>query len=66
MCVVKMNAEIAQALIAIDLRLLTLKKAARASTARLKKEIAKTQRLVKESVKRIDQFAHEFGIQHKT
>jgi len=62
----RLHDEIAQALIAIDLRLLSLKKAARAGTVRLKKEIAKTQRLVKESVRRIDRFAHEFGIQHKT
>jgi len=62
----RLHDEIAQALIAIDLRLLTLKKAAKASTARLKKEIAKTQRLVKESVKKINKFAHEFGIQQET
>lgn len=43
--------EIAHALIAIDLRLLTLKKVAGAST-RLKKEIDNTQQLLKESVKR--------------
>ena len=63
----QLHDEIAQALIAINLRLLTLKKAARVSTASLKKEIASTQRLVRESVKRVEQFAHEFGIQqHET
>jgi signal transduction histidine kinase len=48
--------EIAQTLIAIDLRLLALKKAARASTESLKKEIVKTQRLVQTSVKRLNLF----------
>lgn len=61
----RLHDEIAQALIAIDLRLLALKKAARASTANLKKEIASTQRLVKQSSKRINEFAHEFGIQYE-
>lgn len=42
----QLHDEIAQVLIAIDLRLLTLKKAARAGTANLKKEIANTQQLV--------------------
>jgi signal transduction histidine kinase len=63
---VRLHDEIAQALIAIDLRLLALKKAARANTTNLKKEIARTQRLVKESARRIHQFSHEFGIQHET
>ena len=61
----QLHDEISQTLIAIDLRLLMLKKAARASTASLKKEIANTQRLVEESVTRINQFARELGIQHK-
>jgi len=58
----RLHDEIAQALIAIDLRLLTLKKAAKDSTANIKKEIATTQQLVQDSVKRISLFAHEFGI----
>ena len=62
----QLHDEIAQTLIAIDLPLLTLKKAARTSTASLKKEIAKTQRLVKESAKRLNRFDHEFVIRHKT
>jgi signal transduction histidine kinase len=61
----RLHDDIAQALIAIDLRLLTLRKAGRASAASLKKEIANTQELVKESGKRIHQFAHEFGTQHE-
>lgn len=62
----RLHDEIAQALIAINLRLLTLKKGAKVNTASLKKEIANTQRMVKESTERIDQFTHEFGIQHET
>lgn len=62
----QLHDEVAQNLIAIDLPLLKLKKVARVSTARLKKEIAKTQRLVKESAKRLNRFDHEFVIQHKT
>ena len=49
----QLHDEIAQTLIAIDLRLLTLKKAAKSNTDNLKKEIANTQRMVKESVKRL-------------
>jgi signal transduction histidine kinase len=46
--------EIAQVLIAIELRLLMLNKAAMTSTESLKKEIANTQRLVQNSVKRLN------------
>jgi len=62
----QLHDDMAQALIAIDLRLLVLKKAAKTSTASLKKEIDNTQRMVKESAKWINRFAHEFIIQHKT
>ena len=62
----QLHDEIAQTLIAIDLPLLTLKKAAKASTASLKEEIANTRRMVKESGQRLNRFAHEFVIQHKT
>ncbi|MFA7159179.1 MAG: histidine kinase [Kiritimatiellia bacterium] len=61
----QLHDDIAQALIAIDLRLLILKRSARSSTANLRKEIDKTQQLVAKSVKRINLFAHEFFIQHK-
>ena len=54
--------EIAQTLLGINVRLLTLKKAAKGNTANLKKEIAKTQRLVQESVQSINQFARELDI----
>lgn len=61
----ELHDEVAQNLIAIDLPLLKLKKAARVSTASLKKEIAKTQRLVKESAKKLNRFDSEFIIGHK-
>ena len=58
--------EIAQTLLAINIGLLALKTSAKANTEKLEKEIASTQRLVRESVKRINRFAHEFAIQYKT
>lgn len=57
--------EIAQTLLAIDVRLLTLKNAAKAKTGTLKKEIAETQRLVRQSVKMIDRLSREYGICHE-
>ena len=62
----QLHDEIAQTLLAINVRLLTLKKAAKANTENLKKEIAETQRLVKQSVKTIQRLAHEFGVHHET
>jgi signal transduction histidine kinase len=58
--------EIAQTLLGINVRLLTLKKGATVNTEGLKKEIASTQRLVEESVKTMNRFAREFGKQHDT
>jgi signal transduction histidine kinase len=58
--------EIAQTLLGINVRLLTLKKEAAVNAQGLKKEIASTQRLVKQSVQTINRFAHEFGIHHRT
>ncbi len=58
--------EIAQTLLGINVRLLTLKKEAAISASGLKKEIASTQRLVNKSVKSIKRFAREFGIHHRT
>lgn len=58
--------EIAQILLGINVRLLTLKKVAKANTANLRKEIASTQRLVRQSVKTISRFARELGLQHET
>jgi signal transduction histidine kinase len=54
--------EIAQTLLGINVRLLTLKAAAKGDTANLKEEIAQTQRLVRESVQSINQFARELDI----
>jgi signal transduction histidine kinase len=51
--------EIAQSLLGINVRLLTLKKAAQGNRATLKKEIANAQRLVQKSVRSINQFARK-------
>lgn len=61
----QLHDEIAQTLIAINLRLLALKTMAKASTATLKKKVANTQRMVRESARRIGRWAHEFRIQHE-
>jgi signal transduction histidine kinase len=58
--------EIAQTLLGINVRLLTLKKEAAVNTEGLKKEIANTQRLVDMSVKSIKRFAREIGNHHET
>ena len=58
--------EIAQTLLGINVRLLTLKKEAAINAHGLKKEIVSTQRLVDKSVKSIKRFAREFGIHHRT
>ena len=58
--------EIAQTLLGINVRLLTLKKEAANDASGLKKEIASTQQLVDKSVKSIKRFAREFGIHHRT
>ena len=55
--------EIAQTLLGINARLLTLKKAANGGETNLTKEIANTQRLVQESVKSINRLAHELDVQ---
>jgi signal transduction histidine kinase len=57
--------EIAQTLLGINVRLLTLKKEAAIDANGLEKEIASTQRLVDKSVKSIKRFAREFGIHHR-
>jgi two-component system, chemotaxis family, protein-glutamate methylesterase/glutaminase len=53
--------EIAQTLLGINLRLLSLKQEARSNTKGLKDEIASTQRLVVKSVKSVRRFARELG-----
>jgi len=57
--------EIAQTLLGINVRLLTLKKDAAINATGLKKEIVNTQRLVDKSVKSIKRFAREFGFHHR-
>lgn len=54
--------EIAQTLLGIRVRLLNLKNAASGSTAHLRKEIARTQRVVKDSVQAINRLAHALNI----
>jgi signal transduction histidine kinase len=58
--------EIAQTLLGINVRLLTLKKEAAVNAKGLQKEIASTQRLVDMSVKSLDRFAREFGKHYET
>ena len=53
--------EIAQTLLGINVRLLSLKQEARNNTKGLKNEIASTQRLVVKSAKSVRRIAHEFG-----
>jgi signal transduction histidine kinase len=57
--------EIAQTLLGINVRLLTLKKEAGDNAQGFQKEIASTQRLVDKSVKSIQRFAREFGKHHE-
>ena len=58
--------EIAQILLGINVRLLTLRKEAGDNAEGFKKDLANTQRLVDESVKTIKRFAREFGKHHET
>jgi hypothetical protein len=57
--------EVAQILLAIHVRLLTMNEAIQASTKNLKKEIAETQNLVKQSVQTIKRLANESGVHHE-
>jgi signal transduction histidine kinase len=57
--------EIAQTLLGINVRLLTVKMAAGRNAKSLQKEIASTQRLVHKSVKSIDRFARKFSKRHE-
>jgi signal transduction histidine kinase len=54
--------EIAQTLLGINVRLLSLKQKARSNTSGLKHEIASTQRLVVNSARSVRQFARELNI----
>jgi signal transduction histidine kinase len=57
----KLQNEIAQTLLGINVRLLSLKQEARSNTKGLKNEIASTQRLVVKSAKSVRRVAREFG-----
>jgi signal transduction histidine kinase len=58
--------EIAQTLLGINVRLLTLKNEAEVNTELFKKDLADTQRLVDRSVETIKRFAREIGKHRKT
>jgi len=58
--------EIAQTLLGINVRMVTLKKQATDSAESFKKDIANTQLLVDKSIKSINHFAREFGRRHET
>ena len=60
----ELHDEVAQTLLGINVRLLTLKKQATTSTGGLQKEIASTQRLVEQSAKTMSRFARKFGRPH--
>ena len=62
----ELHDEVAQTLLGINVRLLALKQEATGNTAGLKKEIASTQRLVKNSATTLSRFAREFGKRHDT
>lgn len=62
----QLHDEIAQTLLAIHLRLLTLRTSAQANTESLKKEIANTQRLVKESARMFKRWTNEYNGHHET
>jgi len=57
---IELQDEIAQTLLGINVRLLSLKQEARVNTKGLKKEIASTQRLVAKSAKSVRRVAREF------
>ena len=60
----ELHDEIAQTLLGINVRLLTLKKEAATNTTGFKKEIASTQRLVKQSIRSINRYARELNLHH--
>lgn len=57
--------EIAQSLLGIHVRLLSLRQAIAGSAARLRLEIGVTQRLVQHSTRKIHRLAKEFGLEQK-
>lgn len=58
--------EIAQTLLGINVRLLSLREGAVANATGLEEEIASTRRLVENSIKSIERFAREIGKPHET
>lgn len=62
----RLHDEINQGLLGIELRMLTLQKAVRTSAGKFKKEIGSTQRLVRESTRKVRLFADEFGITNQS
>ena len=61
----ELHDEIAQTLLGINVRLLTLRTGAEFNARGLKKDIASTQRLVGEFVKRMTRYTHELGSHHE-
>ncbi len=61
----QLHDEIAQVLLAIDLRLLAVKTSTQNSTQKLGKEIAGTQRMMQQSAQTIKRLTHEFGGYHE-
>jgi signal transduction histidine kinase len=62
----KLRDEIAQTLLGIHVRLLSIKQEASRNAKVLQKDIASTRRLVDKSMKGIKRFAREFGKHHET
>jgi hypothetical protein len=62
----ELRGEIAQTLLGINVRLLTLKKGVGAGNRGLAKKIASTRRLVEQSVRAIDGFAREMRVRNET
>jgi signal transduction histidine kinase len=60
----QLHDEIAQALLAIHIRLLTLKTTANSNRANLEKEFAVTKQLLRQSITVIRRVAHELGSRH--
>lgn len=61
----KLYDEIAQRLLGIHVRLLALEEAMKSGAEGVRKGIGSTQRLVKESARKVDRFAHEYGIENE-
>lgn len=62
----ELHDEIAQTLLGINVRLLTLGTGAGTNARGLKKEVASTQRLVEKSARLMARYAHDLGSNHET